>query len=199
MPSWRRGGPAPGWYGYIGVDDLDASLAALTAAGGKIEMPPTEVPGAGRFAMVTDPQGILLYFMQPASDQSSNSYAPALDGHCSWNELSTGDQAGALRFYGGLFGWTAGDAMDMGPMGKYQFISHGERGLGAVMTAPPGTRPAWTYYFRVADVDAAAAATVKAGGRIDHGPSEVPGGDHIINVTDPQGAMFALVGKRGAA
>ena len=28
------------------------------------------------------------------------------------------------------------------------------------------------------------------------GPKEVPGGDHIVIGTDPQGAEFALVGAR---
>jgi predicted enzyme related to lactoylglutathione lyase len=32
---------------------------------------------------------------------------------------------------------------------------------------------------------------------VHNGPMEVPGGDWIIQASDPQGAMFALVGKRG--
>jgi predicted enzyme related to lactoylglutathione lyase len=51
----------------------------------------------------------------------------------------------------------------------------------------------------VPDIDAAAARVTAAGGSIAHGPSEVPGDDHIIIGIDPQGASFALVGKRGAA
>lgn len=186
----------PGWFGYIGVDDLEASLAALTAAGGALHMPPTEVPGAGRFAMVADPQGVIFYLMQPAGSEPSLSFSTDLVGHCSWNELATTHQAAALGFYSTLFGWRAGDAMDMGPMGQYRFINHGDTGLGAMMTAPPGMPPGWTYYFRVADIDAAAAAVTKAGGHIDEGPSEVPGNDYIVQGRDPQGAAFALVGKR---
>nr|MBA3810138.1 VOC family protein [Caulobacteraceae bacterium] len=30
---------------------------------------------------------------------------------------------------------------------------------------------------------------------IMHGPAEVPGGDHIVIASDPQGALFSLVGK----
>jgi hypothetical protein len=29
-----------------------------------------------------------------------------------------------------------------------------------------------------------------------HGPIEIPGGDYSMNGLDPQGAAFALVGKR---
>ena len=42
---------------YIGVDDLDASLAQINAAGGQTLMPPTEVPGLVWFALFKDPAG----------------------------------------------------------------------------------------------------------------------------------------------
>jgi predicted enzyme related to lactoylglutathione lyase len=90
--------------------------------------------------------------------------------------------------------------MDMGPMGQYRFINHDGGGIGAVMPCQPGGPPtSWTYYFRVPDIDAAVARVTAAGGSIAHGPSEVPGDDHVIVGLDPQGASFALVGKRGAA
>ena len=50
-------GAKPGWIGYIGVDDVDATAGRVTKAGGTIHVPPTEIPNVGRFAMVADPQG----------------------------------------------------------------------------------------------------------------------------------------------
>lgn len=32
------------------------------------------------------------------------------------------------------------------------------------------------------------------GGAIQFGPAEVPGGDHVVSATDPQGVSFGLVG-----
>lgn len=46
----------PVWSSYITVEDVGASAAAVTAAGGTVVMPPMDVP-AGRFALVQDPQG----------------------------------------------------------------------------------------------------------------------------------------------
>ncbi|WP_254453490.1 hypothetical protein [Siccirubricoccus sp. G192] len=57
--------------------------------------------------------------------------------------------------------------------------------------------PFWLYYFRVGDIDAAVGRVTGGGGQVLNGPMEVPGGDWIIQGMDPQGAMFALVGKRG--
>jgi len=31
-----------------------------------------------------------------------------------------------------------------------------------------------------------------------NGPMEVPGGGWIVQASDPQGAMFAVIGKKGA-
>ena len=87
--------------------------------------------------------------------------------------------------------------MDMGPMGKYLFLWDGPGMIGAVMPKMPHMPVSvWTHYFRVADIDAAATAIASNGGRVIHGPSEIPGGDYSLNGIDPQNAFFALVGSR---
>jgi predicted enzyme related to lactoylglutathione lyase len=54
----------------------------------------------------------------------------------------------------------------------------------------------WLSYVHVANCDRAVAAAKAAGGRVINGPMEVPGGSWIVQCKDPQGATFALVGKR---
>jgi predicted enzyme related to lactoylglutathione lyase len=156
--------------------------------------------------MVTDPQGVPFYVMKPkptADNPEASSHAFSYDrprvGYCAWNELMTADPDAALHFYGQRFGWVKDGEMDMGPMGKYQFLRHGDKGmLGAVLPMIPGgaLMPVWVHYFRVADIDTAAAAVTANGGHVLHGPTEVPGGDFSMNAMDPLGASFALVGKR---
>ncbi|MEZ0171921.1 VOC family protein [Microvirga sp. TS319] len=187
----------PRWLGYIGVRDVDAAVLDIVRAGGVEHMPPTDIPGVGRFAMLADPQGVLFYVMRGAMEGTSTSFAQTKPGHCHWNELAASDQSAALAFYTGLFGWEKGDAMPMGAMGDYRFIEHGGQTIGAVMNRMEGgPPPAWTFYFGVEDIDAAAQAVSGNGGTIHYGPAEVPGGIHIIVASDPQGAMFGLVGPR---
>jgi predicted enzyme related to lactoylglutathione lyase len=132
-----------------------------------------------------------------ATERTSTSFAPRKTGHCHWNELATTDQAAALAFYTGCFGWEQGEAMPMGEMGDYRFITHHGEMLGAVMTRMAGGPPAgWRFYFGVEDIDAAADRVAAAGGTVQHGPAEVPGGTFIVIATDPQGAEFGLVGPR---
>lgn len=201
-PGGAESGMRPGWLGYIGVDDVDAAIAAITAAGGALHMPAMDIPNVGRIALAADPQGLPFYVMKVAGagEGSSGAFDPARAGHCSWNELVASDLPAALAFYTGQFGWTKGDVMPMGELGDYQFIDHAGGTIGAMMAAPPGgPPPGWNYYFRVEDIDTAAGRIGDGGGTILNGPMEVPGDDHILQAVDPQGVPFAIVGKRAAA
>ena len=191
-------GAQPGWIGYIHVDNVDASIASVTAAGGTLFMPARDMEGVGRFAMVADPQGAAFYVMTSSTGETSNAFAATAvnPGHCAWNELATSDPAAALAFYGDQFGWIKDGEMDMGPMGTYAMIRH-EHMLGGMMKRPPEMPvSAWTFYFRVPNIDVAAAFIESRGGTVIAGPMEIPGGDFSINGIDPQGAHFAIVGAR---
>src|SRR5690554_1922314 len=71
----RQHGAKPVWLGYIGVDDVDHTVASIVTAGGSVQMPPSDVPDVGRIAMVTDPQGAPFYIMRGISDQTSLAFA----------------------------------------------------------------------------------------------------------------------------
>jgi uncharacterized protein len=187
----------PGWLGYVGVDDVDAASTQIVQSGGVQHVPPTDIPGVGRFAMVADPQGVVFYVMRGSVEGESTSFSQTRTGHCHWNELATSDPAAALAFYAARFGWEKGDSMPMGEMGDYQFITHHGETIGAVMRhMAGGPPPAWAFYFGVENIDVAARAVPDNGGTIHYGPAEVPGGVYIIVASDPQGAMFGLVGPR---
>ncbi len=193
-------GARPTWLGYIAVEDVDATVAEIGKRGGKTHMAAMDIPMVGRIAMVADPHGAPFYVMRPSGEGKSLAFADDCPrvGHCAWNELSTPDQPAAWAFYGALFGWKQDGEMDMGPMGKYQFIRHGTV-IGAMMPAMPDAGPPrWTQYFRVADIDAAKTAVEAGGGRVFHGPDEIPGGDFAMQCVDPLGAPFGLVGARRA-
>ena len=48
----------PHWGIYITVDDVDATARKAEAIGGKVVVPPTDIPKVGRFSVIKDPQGI---------------------------------------------------------------------------------------------------------------------------------------------
>lgn len=104
----------PVWLGYVGVDDVDASIAQLEAKGGTVHLPAFDIPGVGRIAMVTDPQGNAFYLMRGAIEAASDAFSTEKQAHVNWNELSTADPTAARTFYGELFGWTSDEFMPMG-------------------------------------------------------------------------------------
>lgn len=193
-----REGAHPVWLGYIGVDDVDATIAQLKDLGGKVLLPAFDIPEVGRIAMVADPEGAPFYIMRGAVEDSvSNAFKPDAQGHCSWNELAARNPQQALQFYGQLFGWTSSESMPMGENGDYQFLDAGDTRIGALSPCiDPFRSIPWLYYFQVADIDRAVTTTTARGGKILHGPHEIPGGDAIIIGSDPEGVSFALVGPR---
>ena len=202
-PDMTSGGARPGWMGYINVEDVDRMAEAIISAGGSVHMEPQDIQGVGRFAFVADQQGAMFYVMKPTPpagnpDFSSTAFAATepMVGHCAWNELATSDPDAALNFYHDLFGWEEDEALDMGPTGTYTMLRH-DFMIGGMM-AKPDKMPvsAWTYYFRVPDIDGAVDTIKAKGGEIIVEPTEIPGGDFSVNAIDPQGAAFALVGPR---
>ena len=199
-PEAKAMGVPPNWTGYIAVDDADAAAEKVKSLGGSVMRPPQDIPAVGRFAIVADPTGAVFAIMTPLPMDPPRPQVPrGTLGHCSWHELYAGDLEKALPFYVEMFGWKKDDAMDMGPMGKYQLFSNQDGQIGGMMTKPADfPAPAWVYYFQVGDIDAAKARIEARSGKVTNGPMEVPGGDWIVQGQDPQGAMFAVVGKKAA-
>ena len=45
------------WMAYVAVDDVDAKARQVWELGGKVRVPPTDIPNVGRFCVVDDPTG----------------------------------------------------------------------------------------------------------------------------------------------
>jgi len=197
MSEFLPDGVPPNWLVYFAVDNADTTAAAVAADGGRVHAPPADIPGTGRFAILADPQGAVFGILQPLPDGSGGAFDQMKSGHGNWHELMTTDPVAALDFYGRHFGWVQASAMDMGPMGSYHIFARGAQQLGGMMRLPaPGVPPAWLPYFGVEGIDAACARLTAAGGAVQNGPHQVPGGAWAAQVTDPQGAWLALVGPK---
>jgi uncharacterized protein len=192
----RQLGFRPSWLGYVGVDDVDATADRIKQLGGAVHVPPKDIPNISRFSVAADPQmaAIALFkWLKGGQQQPAEVDAP---GRVGWHELLAADWEKAWPFYAELFGWQKADA-DTGAVGTYQLFSAGGLTIGGMFTKPPMVPvPFWLYYFNVGDIDAAAKRVKAGSGQILSGPIEVPGGSWIVQCTDPQGAIFALVGKR---
>ena len=192
----RKTGVQPGWLGYVAVDDVDAAVERVQHLGGTVHVPPKEIPNISRFAVVADPQGAtlaLFKWLGPGQEQPVDLDAPGCVG---WHDLLATNWEQAWPFYGELFAWQKTDAYE-NEMGTYQLFSAGERTMGGVFNRPAMVPvPLWLYYFNVDDIDVAMQRVRAGRGAILAGPVEVPARRWIVQCTDPQGAIFALIGKR---
>lgn len=115
-------------------------------------------------------------------------------GAFSWCELMTSDVEAAKAFYGKLFGWQTED-MPMPGM-NYTVINVAGKGVGGIMTTPPGAQgmpPMWGVYVTVDDVDATARLTVELGGKVLVEPTDIPKVGRFCVIQDPQGASIAAI------
>lgn len=168
----------------------------MKQGGGAIQRVPDNIPDIGRFAVVADPHGAV-FILFKGMGKEPHGPAPGTPGHVGWHELHAGDGESDFAFYASLFGWTKLEAMDMGPMGKYELFSTGNGPAGGIMTKMKETpAPFWLYYFNVDSIEAAAGRVKTGGGKVINGPLEVPGGSWIVHCLDPQGAIFAMVGPK---
>jgi uncharacterized protein len=193
----------PGWIGYVNVDDVDAAADRTERLGGTVHTQPQDVLNVSRFAVVADPQmAILALFklrgpkQQELADLQRCSDLRAR-GRVGWHELYAADWEKAWAFYSELFGWQKAE-VDTSATGTYQSFSTEGQTIGGMCTKPEAVPvPFWLYYFNVGGIDAAVRRVKASGGQVLEGPTELPDGNWVVRCTDPQGAIFALVGNNG--
>ncbi|MGE5156698.1 MAG: VOC family protein [Gemmatimonas sp.] len=194
----RKKGAMPRWVGYVAVQDIDGTVDHLRRLGGTVYVPPTD-SNIGRISVVADPQTATLGLVEGLKYGRPGEAVPSETGRVGWHELLAADGRTALDFYRALFGWQKAPD-ETAPVESYDLFAVGGRTLGGVFTKFAATPvPFWLYYFDVADLDTAIERMTEEGGRIAQGPIDLWDGTWIARCIDPQGAMFALQGKRSQA
>jgi len=175
----------PHWLSYWEVDDVDARAAAVKRLGGAVIVPPTDIPGVGRFAIASDPQGAVFALFRGTGDDGSPS---AFE----WNELWTRDAQAALAFYTAALGLEH-ETTAM-PNGPYHLLKAGGVSVAGVLTSPDDkVPPMWLPYLRVDDVDDGVARVQNHGGRVIAPLMDVDGVGRFGIVADRQGAVLGFL------
>lgn len=190
--SYLSGAP-PSWLVYLGTADVDATVQAAQRLGGRVLKEAADIPAIGRFAVLADPQGVAFSVFTPAAPAPEGAAASGVISRFSWHELATSDLQGALDFYLPLFGWSKGEAHELSTGETYQIIERDGTPIGGIYRLQdPSKPPHWLTYVNVDDLDTTVATARVAGGQIVQEPREVPGGDRIAWILDPQGGAIAL-------
>jgi predicted enzyme related to lactoylglutathione lyase len=209
------GGPAdpsgpvaasPSWNTYVAVDDIDATAAAVEAAGGRVVSPPEDAGEGGRSAVCADPFGVSFRLWQ--AKRRLGAQVTNAPGAWNFSDLHATDPQGSARFYTEVFGW---EFAELGNASMVRVPGYGDHlasttdpqiherqsGVGV----PPGfadaigwlnpageDAPGWRVTFTVEDRDRAAATAESLGGRVTH--REETQWNKVAVIEDPQGATF---------
>ena len=200
------------WNTYIWVDSTDETVSKAVQAGGKVLREPMEVMGAGRMAVLSDPEGAVFCIWQAKGHMGAGVVNE--NGALNFNNLATRDIEGAKAFYGALFGWTTlslpqGEMWALPGYGDHlEQSTPGLRQQMARMGAPEGfidvvaavdriakddnqTPAQWRVVFAVDDAKEAAASSRALGAEVVRGPVDAPW-TRVAVIRDPGGAVFTV-------
>ncbi len=181
----KMGPPMPDvWTVAVATDDVEASLALASEAGGQVLAGPAVIPTKGTFGMVADPCGTPIALW--AADGHIGAQVVNDPNTFVWNELASPDVDASSEFYGRLFGWQL-QSHDGGGI----YTDSGGRTLCGVHPAGDGEPPFWTVWFAVEDCDGTVARVVDAGGQVLMPPTDMSFGRGAV-VAAPGGAAFGV-------
>jgi hypothetical protein len=185
----RSRGAKPHWLGHIGVRDVEATAAQLVAMGAE-QLGSAGQPGGESRVILRDPFGTIVA-LTPEPPTQTPPRSPVV-----WHILHTRDHERAFAEYARLFGWTAKEALDMGPeLGRHQLFAWDDSGRNAGSVADTARQAhihtQWMFFFPVADI-AASLEKVRALGGLALPPRRTKSGDLAAPCDDPQGGAFAL-------
>jgi predicted enzyme related to lactoylglutathione lyase len=183
----------PVWTLFFYVEDLDATLVKVKAAGGTVLEAPFDIPDGPRICVVADPTGAMLALLA-GGVRPEGEYLFTSPGAVCWFELLTDDIATAEAFYTSVFGWI-GSILDVGTRGYTMFTIGGEDVAGMKPLpddAAASNVPHWITYFAVADCAAAERSAIELGGNVLRPAAGKPEGSYSI-LADHHGATFAVM------
>jgi predicted enzyme related to lactoylglutathione lyase len=192
----------PSWLGYVGVDDVAATVAKISDAGGQVHLPTTVMENVGTFAVTADPSGAVFATWKsarPGEDVEKGGY-PAPFTFC-WDELMSTDPAAAGAFYEKVFGWTQ-RPVDMGGGMIYTLLDRpgvknpkgDPASAGGMMKSPPGLPHSfWIAYVGVDSCDRRTERAAQLGATITQPPTDIPGVGRFASWMDPQQAGIAVL------
>lgn len=104
-----------------------------------------------------------------------------------WIELVTPDRDKAVQFYGGLFGWTAGEQSE--EFGGYSMFLKGDAPIAGLMPEVEGMTgpPTWSVSLATPDAAKTAALAAEHGGSVVVEPMQIADLGTMVVVTDASG------------
>jgi predicted enzyme related to lactoylglutathione lyase len=195
------------WSTYVAVEDADAAVQRLVAAGATVRSAPADAGDGGRSAVLTDPEGAEFRLWQ--AKRRLGAQVVNLPGAWNFSDLHTADPREASEFYQTAFGWQVDDLGFALMVRRPGYGDHleatadpGIRTRQSGLDAPPGFEdaiawiastapdepPNWHVSFTVADRDRTIVDAKRLGAQVISQIETKWTREALIR--DPQGAVF---------
>ncbi|MFB8005649.1 VOC family protein [Nocardia sp. NPDC056000] len=182
------------WTTYFAVLDADASAEAVTAAGGRMLVPPFDVMEFGRMFVAADNAGAPFAVWEARAHNGAAVHSE--HGAYTWNDLHTGDYDAAKAFYASVFGFTCAEFDDatmryatLVPPGRTDPVG-GINDDTANGAAPE--QPYWLTWFQFDGLDDGLRRAAELGATVLMPAQDGPFGRMAV-LAAPQGELFALL------
>jgi len=180
------------WISYIAVPDINATLALVAKAGGKVRAPARDFPDRGAQAIIADVDGAPVGLIQSTSgDTPDTEPAP---GDWNWFELYGKEPKAASAFYAHVFNYAV--SPDNRTARKNDFLLNSgdlPRGGVAPLPAREDATPGWLGVVRVASIDEALTRVTALGGEILVAPRAAAYDSRFAIIADSTGGTIGLV------
>lgn len=189
----------PAWTTHVRVDELEASIGRVRAAGGRVIVEPLDVQPAGRIAVVEAPTGASFGLWEPRERRGAQRINEP--GAWAMSALRPRDLRAALPFYASVFGWNAEPFDAAGMRGVLLRLPGYAGGLPqqpvprdvvavAIEDAGVGAEH-WSVDFWIDDVDAAVERVSQRAGMVVEPPFDSAVFRRAV-VADPAGAICTI-------
>ena len=192
MPDMLTQGIPPHWMSYVATASADETTEKAKTAGATVMNGPLDVFTFGRMAVIKDPTGAVFSIWQAKDNKGSAVWG--IPNAVVWNELGTNDTQKAGEFYSHVFGWTR-QSFPGSPI-EYTVFNNEDKGIGGMYQITPEMGPIpphWMVYFAADDCDATVQKATGLGANVMKPAEDIPGVGRFAILTDPQGAVFALL------
>ena len=175
------------WIGSISVSNVADAVEYNKKKGGKTIFKAMSIKGRGKTALVQDPQGAIVSFI----NSESGDPAIEINNVWLWNELWTNDMEASLSYYKGLIPYQA-DKVQQAKDTYYAFTNGGKKLSGIMANPVDKMRTSWIPYIKVSNITAVVDKARNNDASIISEPNDNVRNGTLAIIQDPIGAKFAL-------
>lgn len=186
------------WVVLMSVKDINKAVDEVKDSGGTVFAPATDLGDRGKIAIVADPQGALLGFLQTKQGDPEDGKV-IVEGDFLWNELWTKNVGKATEFYQRIAEYNVDDRTVESAKAddkNYRLLKTNNKPRVGILANPvKNLDPIWVSYLRVKDaksLDALVAKVESLKGEILLAPQDRAIGGRVALIAGPSGAGIAL-------